>query len=165
MIRLIIFLSFGILVFLIVPTAFSQNHSTARAKNNAKQEPTKTFKTFLKLVRSNELKKATKLTDPKSAVPRQLSDFQEIGDLNKLKIVKVYACNEAALAVTTTVRDRKVPNGVLVLTAKVKDKKWLIYDIDHESVKGLDEEIRRFMKANPKAKLLLDIDSSRTPTD
>ena len=133
---------------------------TSQEKDAAEQEPTKTLRTFLESIRSGKIKKAADLTDPESAVPRQLDDFQKIGGVEKLHVAKVYASNDAALAVTTSVHERRIPDGVLVLTARIKNNKWLIDDIDLEDAEGLKKEIQQFLRRHPKAKLLWKRDSA-----
>jgi len=96
---------------------------------------------------------AAALTDPSSAVARQLADFRELAELNPqgFKIVSIHANDRAALAVTTEINGDHGRHGPLVMKLIKRDGTWLLNDVDVETAASAKDELARFLKRHPDA--------------
>ena len=133
------------------------------------QEVPHFFDDFLALVRLGDVEKAEELIDetrPYRPTPKQLSGF---GGIKDLRIVRVYADEDAAIAVTCAFffqEQSKKHLGYFVLHAHQDEGRWLIDDIDHRMVDGKDNvyaELGRFWERNPRARLLRSEEDKRVP--
>lgn len=96
---------------------------------------------------------AALLTDPSSAVARQLADFRELAELNPegFRVVSIYADDQAALAITTEIVADHGRHGPLVMTLIKRDGTWLLNDVDVESAATAKDELARFLERHPDA--------------
>lgn len=92
--------------------------------------------------------------------PKQIGDFSEQLNVQRLAMKSVYVNDPAkpvtALATSEAVKlTKKQPDGerdgFLVLTLTMSEEGWFVTDIDFESEEGADDELKKFLKANPKS--------------
>jgi hypothetical protein len=113
---------------------------------------------FLAAAISGRDSEAIKLVKPGSAVVRQVKDFRQILDPEKLKIVSILA-DEAIAVVTTT----EISAAVTTTETRVEDKGpllirlikqrgiWMVEDVDLENPASLKAELDSFLKKHPNA--------------
>ncbi len=89
---------------------------------------------------------AKKLIAPKSAIDKQLQDVTQLPGFKELRIVKLYLGKHAVIGVTSTFQTDRVQQAVLVISARRKDNRYFIDDIDLKDPEGLRGEINRFVK-------------------
>ena len=94
---------------------------------------------------------------PGSAVAQQaLTGLSEIEGVRDLRLVEVRSAGRAALAITTPIEADHGRTGPLVFTLlQSPEGNWRIDDIDVEDADGLREEIERFIRRYPTARILL----------
>ncbi|MEZ6126902.1 MAG: protein kinase [Planctomycetaceae bacterium] len=123
---------------------------------------------------AGDVAKAASLAKDAPAGPEQIGAFSQRLNLQRLKIPTVYINDPAkptrALATSVAVKlneEHKQPDGqrdgFLVFTLKLIDKKWLITDIDFETESGAEEELKRFLEANPNSIGLPPLTSGSMP--
>lgn len=94
------------------------------------------------------------------ADPKRIRELPEILNVQRLKIQTVYINDPAkptqALATSVAVKldeEHKNPDGrrdgFLVFTLEFTDEKWFVIDIDFETDARAEEELNKFLKANP----------------
>ena len=127
----------------------------AVAKPAARKEgPREVAEAFLAAVAAGKDREAIRMADPASTVPQQIKDFREIPNLKVLKIARVHADAEAALVVTKPfelVQKGKKQMALLQFTLITSRKLWVVSNIDLETPASAKVELKRFLKAHPKA--------------
>jgi hypothetical protein len=111
-----------------------------------------TCQSFLSALAGRKIGELVELSDPASAVPRQMLDLRdlEIGFGSEFELVTMYADNNAAIAVTTDVLIEE-EKGPLVITLLRRDDVWLVTDIDLETEATVNDELARFFEYHPDA--------------
>ena len=105
---------------------------------------------FLAAAVSGRDSEAIRLVKPGSAVVRQVKDFRQILEAEKLKIVSVHADEQIAVATTTeiSVEDQKGP----MLIRLIKQRGiWMVEDVDLETPASLKAELDSFLQKHPNA--------------
>ena len=92
--------------------------------------------------------------------PKQIEGFSKQLNVQRLAMKSVYVNDPAkpvtALATSEVVKlTKKQPDGqrdgFLLLTLTMSDEGWFVTDIDFESEEGADDELKKFLEANPKS--------------
>jgi hypothetical protein len=123
---------------------------------------------------AGDVAKAASLAKSSPASPKRIAEFPELLNVQRLKIQTVYVNDPAkptrALATSEAVKlaeDHKQPDGqrdgFMVFTLELTDEKWLVGDIDFETEAGADEELEKFIKANPNSIGLPPLTSNSMP--
>jgi len=113
-----------------------------------------TCRSFLSALAGRKIGELVELSDPASAVPRQMLDLRdlEIGFGSELELVAMYVDENAAIAVTSNVvieeEDRQ---GPLVITLIRRGDMWLVTDIDLETEATVNDELAGFFEYHPDA--------------
>ena len=99
---------------------------------------------------------AIKLVKPGSAVVRQVKDFRQILNPEKLKIVSMYADERIAVVTTTEINvdDQK---GLMLIRLIKQRGIWMVEDVDLETPDSLKAELDSFLKKHPNAKKLQEV--------
>ncbi|MEZ6091667.1 MAG: hypothetical protein R3C05_27365 [Pirellulaceae bacterium] len=96
------------------------------------------------------------------ADPKRIAEIRTFLNIQRIKIPTVYVNDTAkpprALATSEAVKldeEHKQPDGqrdgFLVFTLELTDEIWSVTDLDFESESSAEEELTRFLKANPRA--------------
>lgn len=118
--------------------------------------------TYVAAALAGDVAKAATMATGSPADPKQIKEIPEFLNVQRLNISTVYVSDLAnpteALATSEAVdldEEHKQPNGdqdsFLVLTLKLIEDAWLVTDIDFESETGVEQELKRFLEANPNA--------------
>ena len=101
---------------------------------------------------------AIRLVKPGSAVVKQVKDFPQILDPEKLKIVSMYADERIAVVTTTEI---SVDNQkALMLIRLIKQRGiWMVEDVDLETPVSLKAELDSFLQEHPNATKLQEMQS------
>jgi len=117
-----------------------------------------TAEAFLAAAVSGRDSEAIKLVKPGSAVVRQVKDFRQILDPEKLKIVSVYTDERIAVVTTTeisaahTTKETSVEDKGPLLIRLIKQRgMWMVEDVDLETPANLKAEIDSFLQKHPNA--------------
>lgn len=105
---------------------------------------------FLAATVSGRDSEAIRLVKPGSAVVRQVKDFRQILEPEKLKIVSVYTDERIAVVTTTeiSVEDQK---GLMLIRLIKQRGIWMVEDIDLETPASLKAELDSFLQKHPNA--------------
>ena len=106
------------------------------------------------------MQKAAALAKNAAAEPKQIREWPEFLNVQRLKVPTVYTNDAAnptqAFATSEAVRldeEHKNPDGrrdgFLVFTLESKDGNWSVIDIDFETEPGAEKELKRFLEASP----------------
>jgi|GEM_PF-2581941 len=117
---------------------------------------------YVALALAGDVAQAAALAKNAPADPKQIAEIPGFLNVQRLKIPTVYVNDPAkptrALATSEAVKldeDHKQPDGqrdgFMVFTLELIDDHWLVIDLDIESESGADQELSRFLKANPDA--------------
>jgi hypothetical protein len=114
---------------------------------------TQTIERFRSAVVQGRDSDAVKLTDPRSAVARQLDEWRELEKMNPqgIQIVSVYASGSAAFAITTEIVADHDREGPLVITLVKHAGNWVLKDIDVETAETAQEDLELFLEKHPDA--------------
>lgn len=118
---------------------------------------------FLAAALAGKAKPTDDLCDPRTRVAKQAKELKGLLRVDKLDVVTVHASESGkrkeALAITKKIQIKESDpdgrdTGRLVLILTKKTKRWLVKDIDFETEESATEELKRFLKTFPDAKLI-----------
>ncbi|MHC4619502.1 MAG: M56 family metallopeptidase [Planctomycetota bacterium] len=112
---------------------------------------------YLTAVKAGRYGRAAELAHPDSAVGKQtpkFEEFREQDDVQEMEIAAVYSGETEALAVTTVMKGDHGRRGPLVFHLVNERGKWLIDDIDLETVEKAEQDIARFLEDHPEAEII-----------
>ena len=160
-----------IIAFAAILASPAASQLTARAADKAQpvhQNARETIETFLAAGLAEKTTVTDALSDPRTGIAKQAKSLQQQLRVSKVKVVTVHASETkkriVALAITENIQIREPdPDGrdtgrlVLTLTKKTSSKKkerWLVNHIDFETEESAKDELKRFLKEFPDAKLV-----------
>jgi prepilin-type processing-associated H-X9-DG protein len=111
---------------------------------------------FLAAAVSGRDSEAIRLVKPGSAVVRQVKDFRQILEPEKLKIVSGYTDERIAVVTTTeiSIEDQK---GLMLIRLIKQRGVWMVEDIDLETPASLKAELDSFLQKYPNATKLPEV--------
>jgi hypothetical protein len=115
-----------------------------------------TAEKFLAAALAGRAKEAAALGEPGKAYSRE-KKIEEFQDLNakKLTVVRVFADDQVALAITeNVVETKRNQKGPLSIRLIKKDKRWLIRDVDFGTEQA-EKNMMRFQREHPNGKEVL----------
>jgi outer membrane lipoprotein-sorting protein len=133
--------------------------------NDDKRSARQTAEVFLRLALAGREDDASRLgaaAKDRAEIRQNAAEIRQLDGFQSLKIVSIYASQEAALAITSKVNYRGAEHA-LVMHMAFHNNRWLIDDIDLESESGLKEEKDRFLRDHPQAKELSAAESRPEP--
>ena len=131
---------------------FRREHPAAqRTLSEAQEAARKALQEFLALLLASKDGAALQFVDRKKISQRTLNNLRTIEGFSKLVFEKMYANDEAALAVSSRVVTTAGRQGVLVFYAKRRKGKWLIDLADFQTQERLRARVKRFRKKHPDA--------------
>ena len=144
-------LTLAVVLFVTAHIAVGAEEERTKKPLNARQ----TAAAFLDAALSGRLAEAASLGEPGRAynTEKGCAQFAEL-KVKQLAIESAYADEANALVITANVTGDRGRQGPLVLTLVKKDDAWLIRDVDLEDEESVEDEVERFLKDHPKAKLL-----------
>jgi len=174
-------MSSNIIAVITILTSSVASQLTAGTTDKAKPMPynaRETVEAFLAAGLAGKTKVTATLSDPRTGIAEQAKTLQHQLRVAKLKVVSVHVSETgkriAALAITESIQIRTPdPDGrdtgrlVLTLIKKTPSKKkepWLVRDIDFETEESAKEELKRFLKKFPDAKLV-QANPKKAPSD
>ena len=116
--------------------------------------PWETAEAFLAAVANSKDRDAMRMTDPASAVARQIKDFRELPGLKGMSIARMHADDVDALGATKSfeLEQKGRKKTVLIQLALIKSRGlWLISDIDLETPESAKAELAEFLRPRPNA--------------
>jgi hypothetical protein len=131
---------------------------TARGADEPKAEARdarQTATAFLEAAFNGRLKEAAAMGEPGKAYSREeaIKQFAEI-KVERIAVVSVHADAQNALVITNNVKGDHNREGPMVLTLVRKDGRWFIRDVDLETEGSAKEELAKFLKKYPDAKVV-----------
>ena len=140
---------------------------TTDASQLATGGPWETAEAFLAAVANSKNRDAMRMTDPVSAVSRQIKDFGELPGLKGMSITRMHADDAVALGATKLFEfERKgKKKTVFIQLGLIKSRGlWSINDIDLETPESGKAELANFLLRRPKAAALVRTTAPKTTT-
>ena len=112
---------------------------------------------FLAAALAGREKEAAGMTDPASAVARQVADFRGIvpAEGKAVGIQTVLADERDALAITSAVKGDRGRVGRLLIALKRSDGPWMVRDVDLKAADRADADLAAFAQKHPNARRVL----------
>jgi len=114
---------------------------------------------FIAAALAGKDEKAATFAYPDTAVAEQIDDMREALQGQQVRIVGICAGDWNASAISSVIQGDHGRIGPLLFHTKkvILDQKvhWLIDDIDLETLDTIEQEIKRFLERNPKAKTVI----------
>lgn len=145
---------------LLLPGIMLSVQSKLQGADNDKKSPAplQTTKAFLNFAFTGQFKAAAELGAPDKSYNREekIKEFEKLDAKKPPAIVRFLADDEHALAITEPIvsKDKK-QGGPLEIELVKKDNHWLIRDVDLQGKDHADNNLKRFQRKYPKAKVVI----------